>query len=774
MAAVLPTQSERIFKVTTPLADDALLFRRMSGNEELGRLFEFELDLLSTDPNISFDDVLGEGMTVEVERPDGEIRYFNGIVSRFSYVGTEGQYSLYRATIKPWLWLLTRTNDCRVFQNMTVPDILNEVFNHYGFSDFEDHLSRDYSEREYCIQYRESAFDFVSRLMEHEGIYYYFEHEADKHTLILADENSFHEPCPGYDTLRFFPPEEFDRRDLDEDHVYDWQVGQQVQSGRYALNDYNFESPKANLEVRSAIPREHAHAEFEVYDYPGTYQEVSDGDNYVRTRIEEIQAQHEIATGQHNNVGIITGYLFNLTGHNRDDQNREYLVISADYSFYSDAYDPEESRTSEPPFSCRFTAMDNRQPFRPARKTPRPIVHGMHSAIVTGPEGGKIHTDKYGRVKIRFYWDRHGPEDDGSSCWVRVSQNRAGKEWGEVYLPHVDQEVLVSFEEGDPDRPIVTGRVYNNDHMPPLDLPEDKTKLIMRDQGGNQMVMEGKDGDQRISFFSPTGNTRVTIGKGFELGKSVGAYGVCMPDGCYICTDNNLVWEVTENLRSHVDGWMESYVQEHMKTHVVGDVEDETEGNRVVNTAKDLYNSVSGNEFKINKWLTDGYYIGAKVDAVLGAKIDLLAGVKVEKSADKAIRKILKGGFKDVKGFYIRKVKKNVTEQTDGSHFISAAKKVFLRAKEDIVLKREDGSAQITIGKDEIGLKAKKIKLDGDVEITGNLDVDKVIHGNQVVDRLKEFLLAVDKELADTPTTGEPGQKRFLDIDPIKKKHLKP
>ncbi len=758
MAAVLPTQSERIFKINTPLDEDVLLFRRMSGREELGRLFEFELDLLSTDPNVAFDDVLGQALTVEIERPDGEIRYFNGIVSRFSYVGTEGQYSLYRATIKPWLWLLTRTNDCRVFQNMTVPEILDEVFNRYGFSDFEDHLSRDYSAREYCIQYRESAFDFVSRLMEHEGIYYYFTHEADKHTLILADENSFHEPCPGYDTLRFFPPEEFDRRDLDDDHVYDWQVGQQVQSGRYALNDYNFESPKANLEVRSAIPREHAQAEFEVYDYPGTYQKVSDGDNYVRTRIEEIQAQHEIATGQHNNVGLIAGYLFNLTGHTRDDQNREYLVVSADYSFYSDAYDPEEKRSSEPPFACRFTAMDNRQPFRPARKTPRPIVHGMHSAIVTGPEGGEIHTDKYGRVKVRFYWDRHGPEDDGSSCWVRVSQNRAGKEWGEVYLPHVDQEVLVSFEEGDPDRPIVTGRVYNKDHMPPMDLPEDKTKLIMRDQGGNQMVMEGKDGDQRISFFTPTGNTRFTMGKGFQLGKSVGAADTCLVDGFYLISANNFYQEIEENLRTHVDGWMESYVQENMETHVCGDVEHTCEGNKVEITFKNYIEEVKGDESKINWWFYDSYTVGLKLDVVLGAKIDILGGIKVEKSADKTIRKLAKNAYEACEGNYFRTVADNLVESIKGSRIVDSAKDIIYKAKERVGL--TNGSAQIVIDKDEITINASKIKLIGEVRVTKDLNVGGDIHATQVTDRAQRIANAIEKALKSGAVSAEtPGSK---------------
>lgn len=709
MAPVLPTQKERIFKVISPLDEDALLFRRMYTREDLGRLFEFELDLLSTDPNIAFEDVLGQGLAVEIERPDGEDRYFHGIVSRFSYVGNEGQFAMYRATVKPWLWLLTRTTDCRVFQNMTVPDILEEVFNHYGFSDFEDHLSRDYTAREYCIQYRESAFDFVSRLMEHEGIYYYFVHEADKHTLILADENSFHEPCPGYDTLRFFPSEEFDRRDLDDDHVYDWQIGQQVQSGRYALNDYNFESPKANLEVRSAFPREHAHAEFEVYDYPGTYREVSDGDNYVRNRIEEVQAQHEIATGRHNSVGLISGYLFNLTGHTRDDQNREYLVISADYSFYSNSYEPESSTSLEPPFACRFSAMDNRQPFRPARVTPKPIVHGMQSAIVTGPQGGEIHTDKYGRVKVHFYWDRHGSEDDNSSCWVRVSQNRAGKEWGEVYLPHVGQEVLVSFEEGDPDRPIVTGRVYNNDNMPPLDLPGDKTQLITRDQGGNETLMEGCDGQQRVTVFSPFANTQINLGFGFGV-----------TEGYQLDTDANQTEKVGGDRTVQIDG--------DSNETIAGDSEEEVQGNfnkAVLCDTDELYighkakTSISS-EIGLNLSNKLSYTIGAEESFFHGFKFSLSTALKYTISKDKEINKKADEST-DIIGFWKVKAGKGIV--FDSPQDLKAdTRQIELRGRQKLTLKV--GNSTVEVKKKKITLTSKKIEMKGNVKMTKNLKVD--------------------------------------------------
>ncbi len=502
------TQAERAVEIFTPLGDDVLLFHRMSATEALGRLFQFDLDLLSKDPNIKFEDLLGQSVTVRLELPQDQTRFFNGVVSRFSLTGSLGDLSVYTATVHPWLWFLTRTADCRIFQEMTVPDIIKQVFRDHGFTDFEEALSGSYRTWTYCVQYRETDFNFVSRLMEQEGIYYYFKHEKDKHTLMLSDSVSSHEAFPGYEKLPFFPPDEHLRRE--KHHVYEWIVSQEIQPGIYALNDYDFERPKANLQVKSSIQRGHARAAMEIFDYPGEYTQTGDGETYVRARIEELQAEHEQVQGQSNARGLCVGSLFQLVDYPREDQNREYLFVSATHELESDAYTSGLTAEVEDVYSCSFTALPSKQPFRPPRTTPKPMVQGPQTAVVVGPAGEEIYTDKFGRVKLQFHWDRYGKNDENSSCWVRVSHPWAGKNWGSVALPRIGQEVIVEFLEGDPDQPIITGRVYNNDNMPPYDLPANATQSGVKSRsskGGNadtfnELRFEDKKGEEEIYFHA--------------------------------------------------------------------------------------------------------------------------------------------------------------------------------------------------------------------------------------------------------------------------------
>ena len=498
------TQANRTITVTTPLGEDVLLFYSMSANEQLGRLFQFDLDLLSTDPEIKLDEILGQSVTVRYQRLDGEPRFFNGYVSQFSQFGTHGDLFVYRATLHPWLWFLTRTADCRIFQEKTVPDIIKEVFRDHGFSDFEEVLSGSYREWENCVQYRETDFNFVSRLMEQEGIYYYFKHEDDKHTLVLSDSISAHETVPGYEEVPYYPPEESEQRA--RDHISDWSLKQIIQPGVYALNDFDFKKPKANLEVKSSVPREHEQANYEIYDYPGEYQQSSDGDAYVRARIEELQAQYEQVQGKGNVGGLFTGCLFKLTDYVREDQNREYLITAANYNLGPQEYEAAFSGDIGSIFSCSITAIDKQQAFRPPRTTPKPMVQGPQTAIVVGPAGEEIWTDKFGRVKVQFHWDRYGKEDENSSCWVRVSQVWAGAGWGSMHLPHIGHEVIMSFIEGDPDQPIITGRVYNDTNKPADSLPGEQHKSVIRSFGDNDIVIEDKEGDKYIHIKQACGN----------------------------------------------------------------------------------------------------------------------------------------------------------------------------------------------------------------------------------------------------------------------------
>ena len=500
------SQKNRPVRVSTPLGEDALLFHRMRGTETLGQLFEYELELLSENAAIDPDKLLGGNVTVGVSLPEGQWRHFNGYVARFGQQETLDGFALYRATLRPWLWFLTRAANCRIFQFQTAPDIVKQVFRDQGFGDFKERLSGSYAAREYCVQYRETDFDFASRLLEEEGIYYYFLHENGKHTLVLADSPAAHEPFPGYGQIPYHP-EGGATDKARADHIHEWAFGREVQPGAHALADYDFKKPKASLTVKSAVKMPHAHAGYEVFDYPGGYAEVGDGEHLVRSRMEERGARHEGFEGRCNARGLATGNRFKLAGHRQQAQNRDYLVVSADYQIKLDGYIASASPSGESElFQCTFTAIELARPYRPPRKTPKAVVQGPQTAVVTGPAGEEIHTDQYGRVKVQFHWDRYGKLDEHSSCWVRVAQPWAGKNWGMVAIPRIGQEVVVDFLEGDPDRPLITGSVYNHSQMPPYKLPDNKTQSGIKSRstkGGqfthfNEIRFEDKKGSEQV------------------------------------------------------------------------------------------------------------------------------------------------------------------------------------------------------------------------------------------------------------------------------------
>ena len=388
----------RTFELITPLGADVLLFHRMHAREELSRLSEFQIDALSTRSDINLDEILGKNVTVKVELAGGKIRHFNGYVTRFSQAGMRGRYHAYQATVRPWLWFLTRRANCRIFQQMTVPDILKKVFNdHPGLADTKFELTGSYRTWDYCVQYRETDFNFVSRLMEQEGMYYYFKYQEGRNTFVAADSYSAHSALPGCEQLPYIPQERMTRPE--QERISTWSFGREIQPGRYVLDDYDATKPNVELQTKTKFKREHAHADYEFYDYPGEYLETKDGEQYVRTRIEELHTQFELAQGQTNARGLSTGYLVKLTGQPRADQNREYLVVSAQHQLdYSEYESMAETGTS---YDCNFSMLNSRQPYRSQRTTPKPFVQGPQTAVVVGPSGDEIYTDKYGRVKVQ-------------------------------------------------------------------------------------------------------------------------------------------------------------------------------------------------------------------------------------------------------------------------------------------------------------------------------------------------------------------------------------
>ena len=500
------TQQNRKIQVFTSLKDDTLLFYKMQGREALGELFRYDLELLSEDFDINPEALLGENIRIQLQLEDGSWRYFNGFVSRFGYYGNLNRFAYYKAEVVPWTWFLTRASNCRIFQEMTVPDIIMKIFRDQGFSDFQNKLSGNYHAREYCVQYRETDFNFVSRLMEEEGIYYYFAHEKQKHVLTLVDSGAAHEAYPGYADIPYHPEQGVTDR-ARKDHIRDWNFSQGVQTGKYQLTDYDFKKPQTRLLVRAELKESHKkHAGYEFFDYPGHYVDTGVGDTFVRQRIEEHHARFERCEGHSNARGLSVGYVFNLEDYPRDDQNRKYLILEASYQLIQEEYISQARASDTHFFDCHFTVQDLKRPYRSPWVTPKPLVHGAQTAVVVGPSGEEIHTDKYGRVKVQFHWDRYGNKDQNSSCWVRVAHPWAGKNWGMVAIPRMGHEVVVEFLEGDPDQPLIVGSVYNNDMMPPYDLPANKTQTGIKtrsSKGGspsnfNELRFEDKKGSEQV------------------------------------------------------------------------------------------------------------------------------------------------------------------------------------------------------------------------------------------------------------------------------------
>ena len=488
-------------QLASPLPAGDLLFESMTASGGLSQLGEIQLNLVSRKGDLKPQDLLGKSVTITVQLRDDSKRHFNGFVTRFGIGANRGRWFGYQATVHAWLWFLTRTADCRIFQNKSVPDIVKDVFHDSGFSNYDFKLFRSYRKWVYCVQYRETDFNFVSRLLEHEGIYWYFVHEDGKHKLVLVDSHSAHDAAPGCKSLPFL--EEGAATAPDTECVSRWNASDEMQSGKAALRSFDFERPSTVLDPSAKRDGPWRLDKAEVFDWQGDFIQLADGKQLADDRIDELQLHYQVTQGSSNAHGIEVGRLLSLTHHPRADQNADYLVTSVAISAHVDAY---ESGNTPGGFQCHFAAIPAAQQFRPLRRTPKPFVQGPQTAVVVGPSGEEIFTDKYGRVKVQFHWDRLGKKDEKSSCWVRVSHPWAGKNFGVIDIPRMGQEVIVDFLEGDPDQPIITGRVYNAEQMPPWDLPANATQsgiLTRSSKGGgygnaNAVRFEDKKGSEQL------------------------------------------------------------------------------------------------------------------------------------------------------------------------------------------------------------------------------------------------------------------------------------
>lgn len=502
IAAGTLSQTSRLLQFDCSLGSNALIVRSFAGHEAISQLFEINVELASEDFQISAAKLIAQPATVRVLYSDDEHRSVNGFINQFTLVPSEDRLAHYRARIVPELWFLTRTTNCSIFQNKTTPEIVEAIFSRYGISNYKLNLSKQYSAREYCVQYRETAFDFISRLLEEEGICYYFEHTDTSHTVVLSDDQHGHSAC-AYDAEVRWEPSSGTGFNISEDFVQDWVRTVEVRPRKWTQADFEFKKPTFRLVDTVPTLSKLPGPDLERYDYPGRFETMSDAEQSTRVRIEEEEAGIDTIYGRSGCRGFVPGYTFKIKRNFRSDQTGEFLICSLDYeATQGGLYMGDENRDER--YQNSFVAIPAETVFRPPRITPRPYIRGPQTAFVTGPSGEDLYVDQYGRVKVQFHWDREGQYDDNSSCWIRVSQSIAGKGWGAMQLPRIGHEVIVEFLEGDPDRPVITGRLYNADHTPPYKLPDEQSKCTLKTlsfpggDGFNEIRLDDKKGAEQV------------------------------------------------------------------------------------------------------------------------------------------------------------------------------------------------------------------------------------------------------------------------------------
>lgn len=614
----------RTFLLGTPLGDDVLVIRTMEGAESLSRLFQFKLELISEREDITSEDMVGKRVTLKVLTNDGT-RDWTGFVSRFTRMGEgptpegmDGTLYYYELEMVPWLWFMLHHEDSRIFLDKSIPDIIEQVFKDFSYSDYELKINGSHPNLVTCTQYQETNFNFISRLMERAGIYYYVRHEEDREVLVLTDNKDSH---PDHDPLEI-PFHEIPRADLD-DGVLSLRRREVVHTGRVVLRDYDFERPTDTLEVSvDSVNRFGDSSGLERYIYGAGYTQRSEGEELARVIIESEEAEQETFDGRSNVRTLSPGYVFKLDGHPERARDEKYLVIQVRHQGTNNIGNAPSH------YENRFAVIPYRIQYRAMIRTPKKKAPGLQTAVVVGPAGEEIHTDKHGRIKVQFHWDRNGKFDDKSSCWLRVAQSWAGRQWGTFFLPRIGQEVLVDFIEGDIDRPIVVGSVYNGDNPPPYALPAEATKSTIKTlsskggEGFNELRFEDKKGSEEIFIHAEkdlqvrvkNGATQFVGGNENQIvaGES---YGTFKKDRFIACE---------ENLASDV-GKDESRNVGQNLTHAIGQNHDHSVGMNLTQTV--------GQNLEIDVGMGTAIKSGMDVSVSGGMKIVMEAGMTLSLKA---------------------------------------------------------------------------------------------------------------------------------------------
>jgi type VI secretion system secreted protein VgrG len=682
-------QDNRSVKVTSPFGPNALVFARMSHVEQVSQPFHCEVALLSESGDLDPDSILGKPLAVSLATTGTTpLRYFHGLVTEFEQVGYSDRFHEYRAVTRPWFWFLTRTADCRIFQNKSVPDIFRDVCQQAGFGDIDVRLG-SYQPLEYCVQYRETDFNFLSRLLEREGIFYFFEHSDNKHVMVLADDVGGCQSVAGYDAVPFYPAtaQESPR---ERDHLQSWSFQKSFQPGSFSSRDYNFEQPSPIPAGTSSISRPYETSKYEIYDFPAEADALTSAgvEQVAKLRVQELQVPQMVARGSGDAAGLAAGHVFKLTGHPRSSLDIQYLITSTSIDLSSQAYHAGAGE-GETSFAIAVEGVDARAPYRAPRVTPKPTIHGSQTAVVVGPKGDDIHTDAFGRVKVQFHWDRYGKLDDKSSCFVRVGQLWAGKTWGAIYIPRIGQEVIVSFLEGDPDRPIVIGSVYNGANKPPYTLPDNKTQSGIKSRSSLDGTAENCN------------ELRFEDKKGSEL--------------VFLHAEKDQTIEVENN-----------------ETHTVGhDRTKSVSNNEMTSVGKDRTESVGGNEsITIDKDRTESVKGGESLSIGKDQTQTIGGSRTLSVTKDESIS-VTGGRTDDVSKDEEVSIGQKRSHSIGTNDTLSVGKKLAIDAGESVEI--VTGSASITMKQDgTITIKGNNITLSGDGDITIKAGGNVVIKGSKV------------------------------------------
>lgn len=582
------TQTSNPILITTPFGDNKLLLRSIQGEERISGLFQYHLEMVSPQNDLDFSTIVGKAATVTMTLSTGDKMYRHGIVGRFVQSGKSARFTSYSATLYPWLWLTTMNSDCQIFQNMTVPDIVKKVFSDLGFTDIKDSLTGSYTAREYCVQYMETSFAFVSRLMEEEGIFYFFTHTSSAHTMVLADDASAFTACTGVSSVTMVgTAASWDN----EKTIHDCTIEQQVVPQQFKTDDYDFETPSTDLLV-TATTQTAARA---LYEFPAGYLVKDQAENSATRILNGLEIPSKILRGNSACRSLQAGFKFTLAGHTRSDLNADYILQTLSFRADQTTF-----------YSNSFQAFPATATFRPLRVTPKPRIVGLQTALVVGKAGEEIWTDKYGRIVVQFYWDQLGTKDEKSSCWIRVAQGWAGKQWGAMFLPRIGQEVVVSFLDGNPDRPLVTGCVYNAEQAVPYTLPDDQTKSTIKSNSS-----KGGSGFNEIRFEDKAGSEEIFIQAQKDMNVNV---------------LNNLTTTVTNARSTTVSKADDSLVVDKGNRSIAVNTGNET---HTVKGTRDL--TVTGNETHTNKgdftWKISGN-LSIKVDGNITIESSQSVGIK--------------------------------------------------------------------------------------------------------------------------------------------------